>query len=98
MVVSVTRKVNRHFLFLDFNSNTTLASRASDSDRIVTHLQTAYYLNFLRYNEDLAKKNHAHGHTVPRWYADYNTSGLQVTVVDNQTKPIEVVIRTNSEV
>ena len=47
--------------------------------------------------EDLAKKDHSHGHTVPRWYADYHTSGLQVTVVDNQTKPIEIVIRANSQ-
>ena len=43
--------------------------------------------------EDLAKKDHSHGHTVPRRYADYNTSGLQVTVVANQTKPIEIAIR-----
>lgn len=43
--------------------------------------------------EDLAKNDHSHGHTVPRHYADYHTSGLQLTVVDNQTKPIEIVIR-----
>lgn len=42
--------------------------------------------------EDLAKKDHSHGHTVPRRYADYSTSGLQVTVIDNQTKPIEIAI------
>ena len=43
--------------------------------------------------EDLAKNDHSHGHTVPRRYADYNTSGLQVTVVENQVKPIEIAIR-----
>ena len=48
--------------------------------------------------EDLAKKEHSHGHTVPRRYADYHTSGLRVTVVDNQTKPIEIVIRADLEV
>ena len=42
--------------------------------------------------EDLAKGDHSHGHTVPRRYADYSTSGLQVTVIDNQTKPIEIAI------
>ncbi|HBP83039.1 MAG TPA: hypothetical protein DD662_11070 [Planctomycetaceae bacterium] len=42
--------------------------------------------------EDLAKRDHSHGHTVPRRYADYSTSGLQVTVIDNQTKPIEIAI------
>ena len=47
--------------------------------------------------EDLAKKDHSHGHTVPRRYADYNTSGLQVTVEDNQVKPIEIAIRDDSE-
>lgn len=46
--------------------------------------------------EDLAKNAHSHGHTVPRRYADYHTSGLQVTVVDNQTKPIEIAIRADS--
>ena len=47
--------------------------------------------------EDLAKRDHSHGHTVPRRYADYNTSGLQVTVVDNQVKPIEIAIRADSQ-
>ena len=47
--------------------------------------------------EDLAKKEHSHGHTVPRRYADYNTSGLQVTVMENQTKPIEIAIRADLE-
>ena len=47
--------------------------------------------------EDLAKKEHSHGHTVPRRYADYNTSGLQVTVMANQTKPIEIAIRADLE-
>ena len=47
--------------------------------------------------EDLAKNDHSHGHTVPRRYADYHTSGLQVTVEDNQVKPIEIAIRDDSE-
>ncbi len=47
--------------------------------------------------EDLAKNDHSHGHTVPRRYADYNTSGLQVTVVDNRAKPIEIAVRADSE-
>ena len=47
--------------------------------------------------EDLAKNDHSHGHTVPRRYADYHTSGLQVTVGDNQVKPIEIAIRADSE-
>ena len=47
--------------------------------------------------EDLAKKEHSHGHTVPRRYADYNTSGLHVTVMDNQTKPIEIAIWADAE-
>ena len=47
--------------------------------------------------EDLAKKEHSHGHTVPRRYADYNTSGLHVTVIDNQPKPIEIAIWADTE-
>ena len=47
--------------------------------------------------EDLAKKDHSHGHTVPRRYADYNTSGLHITVIDNQTKPIEIAICADTE-
>ena len=47
--------------------------------------------------EDLAKNDHSHGHTVPRRYADYHTSGLQVTVEDSQVKPIEIAIRDDSE-
>ena len=47
--------------------------------------------------EDLAKKDHSHGHTVPRRYADYNTSGLSVTVTADQTKPIEIGIRAAHE-
>ena len=47
--------------------------------------------------EDLAKKDHSHGHTVPRRYADYNTSGLSVTVAADQTKPIEIVIHAKPE-
>ena len=47
--------------------------------------------------EDLAKGDHSHGHTVPRRYADYNTSGLSVTVTADQTKPIEIGIRAAHE-
>jgi hypothetical protein len=47
--------------------------------------------------EDLAKKDYSHGHTVPRRYADYNTSGLSVTVTVDQTKPIEIAIRAAPE-
>ena len=47
--------------------------------------------------EDLAKKDHSHGHTVPHRYADYNTSGLSVTVTADQTKPIEIGIRAAPE-
>ena len=42
--------------------------------------------------EDLAIEEHRHGHTVPRRYADYYTSDLELNVVDNQTKPLKVVI------
>ena len=34
---------------------------------------------------------------VPRRYADYNTSGLSVTVTADQTKPIEIAIRAAPE-
>ena len=47
--------------------------------------------------EDLAKRDHSHGHTVPRRYADYSTSGLSVTVTADQTKPIEIAIRAKHE-
>jgi len=47
--------------------------------------------------EDLAKNDYSHGHTVPHRYADYHISGVQVTVVDNQVKPIEIAIRVDSE-
>ncbi len=47
--------------------------------------------------EDLALEAHTHGNTVPRRYADYHTSGIQVTVVDNQEKPIEIAIRADLE-
>ena len=42
--------------------------------------------------EDLALKDHRHGRTVPRRYADYYTSGLRTTVKAGQTEPIEIVI------
>ena len=47
--------------------------------------------------EDLAKKDHSHGHTVPRRYADYNTNGLSLTVTADQMKPIEIAIRAAPE-
>ena len=45
--------------------------------------------------EDLAKKDHSHGHTVPRRYADYHSSDLEVTVMDHQTNSIEIIIPAN---
>ena len=42
--------------------------------------------------EDLAKKEHSHGHTVPRRYADYHSSDLEVTVMDHQTNSIKIII------
>ena len=42
--------------------------------------------------EDLAKKDHSHGHTVPRRYADYHSSDLAITVLDHQTNSIEIII------
>ena len=49
------------------------------------------------HTEDLAKKDHSHGHTVPRRYADYNTNGLSLTVTADQMKPIEIAIRAAPE-
>ena len=42
--------------------------------------------------EDLAKEDHVHGNTVPRRYADYYTSDLQITVATGETDPIQIVI------
>jgi hypothetical protein len=42
--------------------------------------------------EDLAKEAHTHGGTVPRHYADYYTSGLEVEVAEGEADPIEVLI------
>ena len=42
--------------------------------------------------EDLAKKDHSHGHTVPRRYADYHSSDIVVTVLDHQTNAIEIIV------
>lgn len=42
--------------------------------------------------EDLPIEAHTHGHTVPRRYADYYTSDLQIEVQEQDTEPIEVVI------
>jgi hypothetical protein len=42
--------------------------------------------------EDLALERHTHGHTVPRRYADYYTSGLNIDLEEGQTTPIEIVV------
>lgn len=42
--------------------------------------------------EDLAFEDHGHGRMVPRRFADYDTSGLAVTVDDDPAQPIELVI------
>ncbi|TWT94731.1 carboxypeptidase regulatory-like domain-containing protein [Stieleria varia] len=47
--------------------------------------------------EDLAKEAHSHGNTVPRRYADYYTSGLEIEIPQDQTKPIEIVIAQDSD-
>ncbi|MDM4019358.1 carboxypeptidase-like regulatory domain-containing protein [Roseiconus lacunae] len=41
--------------------------------------------------EDLAKKAHTHGGTVPRRYADYYTSGLTVEVSE-QTETVDIQV------
>ena len=43
--------------------------------------------------EDLALEAHTHGGTVPRRYADYYTSDLEVEVADGQVEPIEIVVQ-----
>ena len=47
--------------------------------------------------EDLALKDHTHGHTVPRRYADYHTSGLRIKVEEDELEPIEVLISVGDE-
>ena len=42
--------------------------------------------------EDLAKEDHVHGNTVPRRYADYYTSDLQISVATGELDPIQIVI------
>ena len=42
--------------------------------------------------DNLALENHTHGHTVPRPYADYHTSGLRVDVDEEVTTPLEIVL------
>lgn len=42
--------------------------------------------------EDLAAKDHQHGRTVPRRYADYYTSGLRATISDVPDKPIQITL------
>ena len=42
--------------------------------------------------EDLAIEDHLHGNTVPRRYADYYTSDLEVTVGEGEREPFTVVI------
>ena len=44
--------------------------------------------------EDLAIEDHDHGHTVPRRYADYYTSGLKITVAPDQLGDIEISLQT----
>ena len=40
--------------------------------------------------EDLAAESHQHGRTVPRQYADYYTSGLQISNQSDRSDPIVV--------
>lgn len=42
--------------------------------------------------EDLALDQHQHGRTVPRRYADYHSSDLRVSIDDNASDSIEVVL------
>jgi len=42
--------------------------------------------------EDLAIEDHLHGNTVPRRYADYYTSDLEVTVGEGDSEPLQIVI------
>lgn len=47
--------------------------------------------------EDLAKEAHTHGKTVPRRYADYYTSDLEVEIAEGQTTPISIQIEPDLE-
>ena len=47
--------------------------------------------------EDLAQAAHTHGKTVPRHYADYFTSGLEVDVAEGDTAPLTITVATDSE-
>ncbi|MFK8110653.1 MAG: carboxypeptidase-like regulatory domain-containing protein [Rubripirellula sp.] len=42
--------------------------------------------------EDLAAEAHDHGHTVPRRYADYYTSGLRVTKPEKSDSPLQITL------
>ena len=46
--------------------------------------------------EDLPLRQHTHGRTVPRRYADYHTSGLRITSEPSLAKPLEVVLPTDA--
>lgn len=46
--------------------------------------------------EDLALEAHTHGGTVPRRYADYYTSDLNVDIEPNQVTRIEIVVPAES--
>lgn len=43
--------------------------------------------------EDLAAEAHRHGRTVPRRYADYDTSGLRISVPSDSDTPLQVTIQ-----
>ncbi|KAA1261904.1 hypothetical protein LF1_44650 [Rubripirellula obstinata] len=45
--------------------------------------------------EDLAAEAHDHGHTVPRRYADYYTSGLRVTNAKDSELPLSITLETS---
>ena len=47
--------------------------------------------------EDLAADAHEHGRTVPRRYADYYTSGLQITKPENSTEPLLITLESSGE-
>lgn len=46
--------------------------------------------------EDLAAEAHEHGRTVPRRYADYYTSGLRITTLEQSDSPVLIKLDTNS--